>query len=189
MSVSLHYAVFPAPRSSGGQECLDARPDPRHVVRVQPLDAADGPEKRELALGVPARVLHDGVAHVGQRHAARLHLEELPVADPAHPGVQYLQSVPDTYVGGEITLVEKVIDDERFTNYQLEPKETRVLFKARGWKKIVAFQTRNPIHRAHEYLQKCALEAVDGWSSLRTMPNIITQSFMLIGVPNKSQNL
>jgi sulfate adenylyltransferase len=82
--------------------------------------------------------------------------------DAAHPGVQYLQSVPPTYVGGEITLLEKVIDDKRFTNYLLEPKETRVLFKTKGWKKIVAFQTRNPIHRAHEYLQKCALEAVDG---------------------------
>jgi sulfate adenylyltransferase len=82
--------------------------------------------------------------------------------DAAHPGVQYLQGIPNTYVGGEVTLVEKVIDDLRFSNYQLEPKETRVLFKTRGWKKIVAFQTRNPIHRAHEYLQKCALEAVDG---------------------------
>jgi len=82
--------------------------------------------------------------------------------DAAHPGVQYLQGIPNTYVGGEITLVEKVIDDKRFTNYLLEPKETRVLFNAKGWKKIVAFQTRNPIHRAHEYLQKCALEAADG---------------------------
>lgn len=83
-------------------------------------------------------------------------------ADQAHPGVQYLRSVPNTNVGGHITLVKKVVDDERFTRYLLEPKETRVLFKTKGWKKIVAFQTRNPIHRAHEYLQKCALEAVDG---------------------------
>jgi sulfate adenylyltransferase len=82
--------------------------------------------------------------------------------DAGHPGVQYLQTIPDTYVGGEITLIKRVIDDDRFMRYLLEPKETRVLFKAKGWKKVVAFQTRNPIHRAHEYLQKCALEAVDG---------------------------
>jgi sulfate adenylyltransferase len=82
--------------------------------------------------------------------------------DEAHPGVQYLKSISNKYVGGKITLVKKVIDDERFVNYMLEPRETRVLFKAKGWERVVAFQTRNPIHRAHEYLQKCALEAVDG---------------------------
>jgi sulfate adenylyltransferase len=83
-------------------------------------------------------------------------------SDAAHPGVQYLQGIPSTYAGGEITLIKKVIDDERFTNYLLEPKETRVLFREKGWNTVVAFQTRNPIHRAHEYLQKCALEGVDG---------------------------
>jgi sulfate adenylyltransferase len=82
--------------------------------------------------------------------------------DDAHPGVQYLKGIPNVYAGGKVTVLEKMIDDERFDNYLLEPKETRVLFKAKGWNTVVAFQTRNPIHRAHEYLQKCALEAVDG---------------------------
>ena len=80
--------------------------------------------------------------------------------DPAHPSVQYLASITNTYLGGPITVLNKIAHGE-FNEYRLEPKETRVLFKAKGWKTIVAFQTRNPIHRAHEYLQKCALEQVD----------------------------
>ena len=80
--------------------------------------------------------------------------------DAAHPSVQYLASITNTYLGGPITLLDKVLHDD-FNEYRLEPKETRVLFKTKGWKSIVAFQTRNPIHRAHEYLQKCALEQVD----------------------------
>ena len=82
--------------------------------------------------------------------------------DDAHPGVKYLQGIGDTYAGGRITLLEGIVEDDRFANYMLDPKECRVLFKAKGWERVVAFQTRNPIHRAHEYLQKCALEAVDG---------------------------
>lgn len=81
--------------------------------------------------------------------------------DEAHPGVAYLGSVGDTYLGGEISVFEKP-EHEAMNDYRLDPKETRVLFKAKGWSTIVAFQTRNPIHRAHEYLQKCALEIVDG---------------------------
>jgi len=83
-------------------------------------------------------------------------------SDEAHPGVQYLNTLGTHYAGGKITTLKKIVDDERFDNYLLEPKETRVLFKTKGWERVVAFQTRNPIHRAHEYLQKCALEAVDG---------------------------
>lgn len=92
------------------------------------------------------------------------HLEEAKKVyltdDPAHPSVEFLQSLTDTYLGGPITVLNKVQHPD-FNEYRLEPKETRVLFKAKGWNSIVAFQTRNPIHRAHEYLQKCALEQVD----------------------------
>jgi sulfate adenylyltransferase len=85
----------------------------------------------------------------------------LRTTDDAHPGVQYLKSVSDTYAGGRVTLLERMKDD-LFERYHLDPKETRILFKEKGWERVVAFQTRNPIHRAHEYLLKCALEMVDG---------------------------
>ncbi len=84
----------------------------------------------------------------------------LRTTDTAHPGVAYLQKTGDTYLGGRITLLERP-RHHGFEEFRLDPRETRVLFKAKGWNSIAAFQTRNPIHRAHEYLQKCALELVD----------------------------
>jgi ATP sulfurylase len=81
--------------------------------------------------------------------------------DAAHPGVQYLGTIGDTYLGGEISVVNKVAYSN-FNSRRLDPKETRFLFEQRGWNSVVAFQTRNPIHRAHEYLTKVALEIVDG---------------------------
>jgi ATP sulfurylase len=85
----------------------------------------------------------------------------LGTTDEAHPGVRYLESVDGTYAGGRVTLLERM-KDEHFEKYHLDPLETRILFKEKGWERVVAFQTRNPIHRAHEYLLKCALEMVDG---------------------------
>jgi len=85
----------------------------------------------------------------------------LRTTDEAHPGVQYLKSISSIYLGGNIHLMRHP-EHRDFLRYRLEPKETRVLFAAKGWNRIAAFQTRNPIHRAHEYLQKCALEQVDG---------------------------
>jgi len=85
----------------------------------------------------------------------------LRTADEAHPGVQYLRSISNTYLGGKVHTIRQP-EHRDFIRYRLEPKETRVLFAARGWNRIAAFQTRNPIHRAHEYLQKCALELADG---------------------------
>jgi len=85
----------------------------------------------------------------------------LKTTDRKHPGVQYLDSISDSCLGGKVKVFKRR-KEPAFEKWRLEPKETRVLFKARGWKTIVAFQTRNPIHRAHEYLQKCAMEMVDG---------------------------
>jgi sulfate adenylyltransferase len=82
-------------------------------------------------------------------------------SDPAHPGVKSLYNRGDILLGGKIDLVRRV-DYEDFLEYRLDPAQTRKLFTERGWRSIVGFQTRNPIHRAHEYIQKCALEMVDG---------------------------
>ncbi|HXG31426.1 MAG TPA: sulfate adenylyltransferase [Thermodesulfobacteriota bacterium] len=81
--------------------------------------------------------------------------------DEAHPGVSVVYRQGDVLLGGDISLVNRPPDIE-FPEYRLDPAQTRMLFRERGWKRVVAFQTRNPIHRAHEYLQKCALEMADG---------------------------
>ncbi len=81
--------------------------------------------------------------------------------DPSHPGVKATLSRADVLIGGTITLLERVVS-KAWGRRSLDPIETRSEFDLRGWTRIVAFQTRNPIHRAHEYLIKTALETVDG---------------------------
>ncbi len=80
--------------------------------------------------------------------------------DEKHPGVVEIMGKKEFFLGGKVDL----IDDSRepFPEFNLDPRETRVLFREKGWGTVVAFQTRNPIHRAHEYIQRCALEVVDG---------------------------
>ncbi|MCC6224092.1 MAG: sulfate adenylyltransferase [Thermoleophilia bacterium] len=80
--------------------------------------------------------------------------------EDAHPGVARLYAQNDLYLAGPVTVFER--QRPGFPELHRDPRHTRALFAERGWKRVVGFQTRNPIHRAHEYLTKCALETVDG---------------------------
>ena len=83
-------------------------------------------------------------------------------ADEAHPGVARVYEQGDVLLGGDVWVVNHPTSTRDFSQHQLPPAKSRQAFADKGWKRIVAFQTRNPIHRAHEYIQKTALEIVDG---------------------------
>ena len=80
--------------------------------------------------------------------------------DTNHPGVAKVNDMKDILVGGKIRLIRDI--GNPYPDYTLSPKQTRALFEEKGWKTVVAFQTRNPPHLGHEYVQKTALSMTDG---------------------------
>ncbi|MBI3308343.1 MAG: sulfate adenylyltransferase, partial [Candidatus Melainabacteria bacterium] len=106
---------------------------------------------------VVATVNIEDIYQVDQKREAELVYK---TSDTSHPAVKYLFDSGEYYIAGDIKVLKHTYDE--FPNYNLGCKKTREIFAQRGWGKIVAFQTRNPVHRAHEYLLKVALETVDG---------------------------
>ena len=105
-----------------------------------------------------------GVLELTQKYTYNKQQEAINVYrtdDANHPGVKVVYDQGNVNLAGAIWLLEREAHPQ-FPTYQIDPAASRAQFQAKGWNTIVGFQTRNPIHRAHEYIQKCAMETVDG---------------------------
>ncbi|NIO10688.1 MAG: sulfate adenylyltransferase [Deltaproteobacteria bacterium] len=132
--------------------------------------AVDAEEARELNEGEDVALLGSegevvGILKLEEKYPYDKKKEALEVYrtdEDRHPGVWYLYQRGDILLGGRVNLLERPTLPEFFEPHRLDPVETRAVFKKLGWRTVVGFQTRNPIHRSHEYIQKCALELMDG---------------------------
>ena len=132
------------------------------------VDSSDAPSVGDrVALYAPNGVLQ-AVMTIEETFAHDKKLEIPNVfrtEDEAHPGVAQVMKEGDLCLAGPVDVVTVCVDPdgpEAFLDHRLTPAQPRQAFKDKGWKTISAFQTRNPIHRAHEYLCKCAQEITDG---------------------------
>ncbi|MFD0825620.1 sulfate adenylyltransferase [Neobacillus sp. M.A.Huq-85] len=130
--------------------------------------AIDRLKAMELNIGETINLIHQGTVY-GVMEVMEIYLPDKRVEaemvyrtiENVHPGVKKLLERPEVYIGGPIILIKRPKKIE-FEDYFLDPIDTRQTFQQLGWKTVVGFQTRNPVHRAHEYIQKSALETVDG---------------------------
>ncbi len=140
----------------------DGTPFPMPVVLpASEEDAARLPSSGELALTFGGAVvavldLTERFRYDARDEARLVYRTE----DEAHPGVAAVYAQGPWLLGGEVTVLS--LPQQPFAEFRLTPEQSRAEFAARGWRTVVGFQTRNPVHRAHEYIQKCALEIVDG---------------------------
>ncbi|WP_438435289.1 sulfate adenylyltransferase [Gorillibacterium sp. sgz500922] len=130
--------------------------DPLQAKRLKPGDrvALQGAEDRVIYAVMELTSLYTA-DHANEAEKV------FKTTDDAHPGVKKLRSRSSVYAGGPVWVLNRKQPD-RFGEFYQDPAETRRIFEEKGWKTIVGFQTRNPVHRAHEYIQKSALEIVDG---------------------------
>ncbi len=132
------------------------------VLDVDPDTAAGLKEGEDLLLaaedGRPVAVLH--LTEKYRYDKVETAEKVFGTSDPSHPGVAKVMGMKDVLLGGPVDLVE--LTPTPFDRWKLSPKETRVLFREKGWRTVVGFQTRNTPHIGHEYVQKAALTFTDG---------------------------
>ncbi len=132
------------------------------ALPVDDMLARDIKEGQQVALCVGETIVAIMDVMDKFRYDKRLEAEHVyGTTEEAHPGVARIYRQGDTLLGGDIWLLNWP-EPREFPELRFAPAETRRMFAQRGWRRIVGFQTRNPIHRAHEYIQKAALEVTDG---------------------------
>lgn len=134
------------------------------TLAVDAKTAASISPPQEIALCENGRIL--AIMQVGEKYSYDKEREAENIyqtTEEAHPGVARLYRQGDVLLGGDIEVIAlPEAADTEFPELRHTPAQTRRMFARRGWRRVVGFQTRNPIHRAHEYIQKTALEIVDG---------------------------
>lgn len=133
---------------------LSVEPEARAQIEVGKPAALVGKDDNDVYAVIEVESIYE----VDQKNEAR---KVYKTDEEEHPGVKKLYSYSNIYVGGPIHVLKRP-QPERFEAFYFDPAKTREIFAEKGWNTVVGFQTRNPVHRAHEYIQKCAMETVDG---------------------------
>jgi sulfate adenylyltransferase len=134
---------------------------PIPVVLATDLECSEG-DVIELSASNGKALGRITVSEVFERDVEREAEQVYRTTDNEHPGVAAIREEGARCVAGKIEADAAPDHEDAFMRRYLTPAESRAEFEKRGWKRVVAFQTRNPIHRAHEYLTKAALEVSDG---------------------------